>query len=423
MDIIKAFGKTVDNWSTENPQRARWLLKTGWQAQYLALNAAPNKALSPADQYLAKIMMKMMLTPLKKPEQSAIVSIFTPCELLQEVGLHPYNVESYSSYLCGSMAERSFIQQAENSGLSETLCSYHKVFIGAAEQGLLPKPKCIVYTNLVCDANLVTFKHLAKKFQVPSFMLDVPLQPSSSSVDYVARQLWELKTFLEDQTGRRIDEDNLSERLVRTQQTLKTMERYCQQSADRCIPTDLASPMYTAITGNVLLGTEEAENYSRLLLESVKNAPAAKGVRLYWMHVLPFWSQAANKLLRLNERAQIITCDLAQACPSDFDPDEPYEAIAKRLVYNHFNGSVSRRIEAGICRAKDSGADGVVWFNHWGCKHTLGAAQLAKKRFEEAGLPLLILDGDGCDRSHGGEGQTATRLDAFLEMLEREKYA
>ena len=28
-----------------------------------------------------------------------------------------------------------------------------------------------------------------------------------------------------------------------------------------------------------------------------------------------------------------------------------------------------------------------------------------------------ILDGDGCDRSHGGEGQTSTRLGAFLEML------
>ena len=39
------------------------------------------------------------------------------------------------------------------------------------------------------------------------------------------------------------------------------------------------------------------------------------------------------------------------------------------------------------------------------------------KEFEEAGIPLLILDGDGCDRSHGGEGQTATRLEAFLEML------
>ena len=53
--------------------------------------------------------------------------------------------------------------------------------------------------------------------------------------------------------------------------------------------------------------------------------------------------------------------------------------------------------------------DGAVWFGHWGCKHTLGAAQLAKKKFEEAGLPLLILDGDGCDRSHGGEGDVYKR--------------
>ena len=78
---------------------------------------------------------------------------------------------------------------------------------------------------------------------------------------------------------------------------------------------------------------------------------------------------------------------------------------------------ITDRIEAGIRHAKQVGADGVVWFDHWGCKHTLGAAQLAKKKFEEAGLPLLILDGDGCDRSHGGEGQTSTRLGAFLEML------
>ena len=46
-----------------------------------------------------------------------------------------------------------------------------------------------------------------------------------------------------------------------------------------------------------------------------------------------------------------------------------------------------------------------------------------KKRFEEAGFPCLILDGDGCDRSHGGEGQMATRIEAFIEMLGQDKEA
>ena len=79
---------------------------------------------------------------------------------------------------------------------------------------------------------------------------------------------------------------------------------------------------------------------------------------------------------------------------------------------------ITDRIEAGIRHAKQVGADGVVWFDHWGCKHTLGGARLGKKALEEAGLPTLLLDGDSCDRGFGGEGQAATRMEAFLEVLE-----
>ena len=143
----------------------------------------------------------------------------------------------------------------------------------------------------------------------------------------------------------------------------------------------------------------------------------AKGKHIYWMHTIPFWSDAVRQELCFSEKAQIVGCELAETCEPDFDPENPFEAMAERMVYHSLNGSALRRIEAGIRHAKQAGADGAVWFGHWGCKHTLGAAQLAKKKFEEAGLPLLILDGDGCDRSHGGEGQTSTRLGAFLEML------
>ena len=92
--------------------------------------------------------------------------------------------------------------------------------------------------------------------------------------------------------------------------------------------------------------------------------------------------------LCFSEKAQIVGCELAETCEPDFDPENPFEAMARRMVYHSLNGSALRRIEAGIRHAKQAGADGAVWFGHWGCKHTLGAAQLAKKKFEEAGLPL-----------------------------------
>ena len=401
MQIIETFGHYVENLTNTKPENARWLLKTGWDAQNLKFRFMQDKRLMPADRYLANLMMDTMLRPLQKPEDSVIVSIFTPCEMMEEVGLHPYNVEGFSCYLSESKAERAFLQQAENQGIAETLCSYHKTFLGAAQKGLLPKPKCIVYTNLTCDANLLTFRTLADFYQVPAFAIDVPWQPNEENVQYVADQLKELKIFLEKHTGKTISEDALKNRLACSKRTLENYKKYQQMRADRYVPSDLVTPLYAGMTNNILLGTEEEEKYTQMLLEDIKKAPAAKGKHIYWMHTIPFWSDAVKQELCFSEKAQIVGCEL----------------MARRMVYHSLNGSALRRIEAGIRHAKQAGADGAVWFGHWGCKHTLGAAQLAKKKFEEVGLPLLILDGDGCDRSHGGEGQTSTRLGAFLEML------
>lgn len=422
MQVVDTFGRYVEKLSNTRPERARKLLKLGWEAQDLKFRYLPEKQLFPADQYLARLMMDTMLWPLRSPDTSAVVSIFTPGELIHEAGLHPYNVEGLSCYLSASHAERGFLQQAENEGLAETLCSYHKTFIGAADKDVMPKPRCIVYTSLACDANLLTFSRLARKYQVPVFSIDVPLQQNAENVAYVAGQLRDMKKFLEECTGRKISEERLKERLRCSRRTLENYRKFQKKRAGRYVPADLVSPLYCGMTNNLLLGTREEERYTEMLLQDIRHVEPAVGKRIYWMHTIPFWSDAVKKELYLSRNAQIVGCELAQVCDHDFDPEKPYEAMAIRLVYHVLNGSASRRIDAGIRHAKEAGADGAVWFAHWGCKHTLGIAQLAKKKFEEQGLPLLILDGDGCDRSHGGEGQTSTRLGAFMEMLGGETY-
>ena len=102
----------------------------------------------------------------------------------------------------------------------------------------------------------------------------------------------------------------------------------------------------------------------------------------------------------------------------DMDPDRPYESMARRVVSSASNGPGSRRVEEAVRRAKETKADGVILFCHWGCKQTLGLSQLAKRRLEEEGLPTLVLDGDGCDGRNVADGQMVTRVNAFLEQLE-----
>ena len=92
--------------------------------------------------------------------------------------------------------------------------------------------------------------------------------------------------------------------------------------------------------------------------------------------------------------------------------------LAACLITGCKNYSAARRIDNAIAWAKKLNADGVILFCHWGCKQTMGLSTLAKRRLEEAGLPTLVLDGDGCDSRNVADGQMVTRVGAFLEQLE-----
>ena len=390
-NIVQQFGNAVQKTCTKDPLKARRLLRIGYHAKNLQFKFAPGK-LNSAARLAARSTTSAMVAPLDHPEEAVMVTLFTPCEMLD---------------------------YAESEGLPETFCSYHKAFIGAAESGLMPKPRFILSTTLACDANTLTFRRLADHFRVPHFVLDIPYEQTEESVRDVAAQLREMKRFIEDHTGKAA----LRAAVARSQRSMANFHNYMSLRADKQILDSLTGEMYTGFMFHNLLGSEETERYSEECLRVAEQAPAASGIRLLWMHTNPFWVEPLRKLTDFNPKVQIVGCDMSFEGFVDADSTDPYDAMARRLVFSAFNGPVSHRIARGIEEARRLKADGVVWFCHWGCKHTLGGAQLAKKHFEEADLPCLILDGDGCDHSHGGEGQIATRIEAFVEMLEAEKEA
>lgn len=415
--IVETFGKIIQDECDKNSAAARKLLLAGYHAQNLRWKTVPGKRVSKAAQLASVETMNSMIAPLAHAERAAMVSLFTPCELLQVAGLHPYSCEGFGCFLSGTHAERAFLQHAENEGLPETFCSYHKVFIGAAEKGLMPKPRFIINTTLACDANLLTFRRLADFFGVKQYVIDVPYGQDEEAVQYVAEQLRGMKAFIEAETCEKIDEGKLAKAVGRSQRSMDNFRRFMALSADKQQMATVTDQMFSAFMLHNLLGTEGAERFTIQCLKTVKNAPATKGKRLLWMHTIPYWVAPLRDVLDYNEAVQVVGCDMSFEGLVQGDTADPYRAMAQRVVYSAFNGPVQRRIDRGLEAARELKADGVIWFCHWGCKHTLGGAQIAKQKFEEAGYPCLILDGDGCDRSHGGEGQMATRVEAFIEML------
>ena len=78
MEIVKTFGNYIEKWCETSPERARWLLKTGWEAQNLKFRFLPEGQLNPSDQYLAGMMMNVMTQPLKHPESSGMDTVLPP---------------------------------------------------------------------------------------------------------------------------------------------------------------------------------------------------------------------------------------------------------------------------------------------------------------------------------------------------------
>ena len=159
----------------------------------------------PADRHLANLMMDTMLRPLQKPEDSVIVSIFTPCEMMQEVGLHPYNVEGFSCYLSAAKQRGIFAAWQRIRELQRHCAVITRHFLVQRRKDFCQKPKCIVYTNLTCDANLLTFRTLADFYQVPVFAIDVPWNQTTEQCTVCGRSVKGFKSI----SGKKYRKNNL----------------------------------------------------------------------------------------------------------------------------------------------------------------------------------------------------------------------
>ena len=101
MDIIKKFGDMMGEKSIRDPEKARKLLLTGYRLQEKRLQLFPDRKLPASGQYVARVVMQNIIKALAKPDDTALVSIFVPGELLTAAGITPYSVEAMSCFIAG----------------------------------------------------------------------------------------------------------------------------------------------------------------------------------------------------------------------------------------------------------------------------------------------------------------------------------
>lgn len=421
MNVYQTFSDLMYRSIKADPARARGLLTAVFRGFGFYQKHFPDKGLPESKQYLANICMQYMLSGFTHPEQAALTSVFMPCEIMQAFDLPCMCAEMFSTYMNGAYSERAFIERSEQEGIPETFCSYHKILVGGVQTGVLPNVRFVLNTSLACDANNLSFRYIAQKTGAPQYYVDVPYARDEESVQYVAEQLREMQALIEKETGKKLDEARLRAIVNRSAKTTANLRATIPYRRDRRIGGTLTAELYEALMVHNALGSREALEYSRRLLHDYRHAPADDGLRIVWMHSNPFWQGPVKELFNENPRQRIAATELGYDNWGKYDPSDPYRYMASRLVYNPYNGGVRARIRRTLKMAEDVDADGIICFCHWGCKETCGASAQISRGLEEAGYPVLILNGDGVDRANVSDGQTLTRLQAFLEMLEEKR--
>jgi benzoyl-CoA reductase/2-hydroxyglutaryl-CoA dehydratase subunit BcrC/BadD/HgdB len=423
MDAVGFFGKTVNGNFRRRPRFTRGFLRFGYAAQQWRIRGKRDDRRLPSQVFLEQMSMRAMRRPLADPPRAVLVNMFAPAELLHAMGLHPLCAEGFSSYLSGGKCERGFLDYASERGVPETFCSYHRALIGAALSGLMPKPRFIISSSSVCDANASTFRTVAAHYGMDEFYIDVPHECTEDSVDYVRGQIEELIRFIEDGLGKRMDEDKLRRAVRSTNASVRYQRAFIDELAERDLPNYISAEMHRIIAGHNLLGTDEALAFFRMQYEDILKAPErgskpAGRKRILWCHVMPYYVEPLKSAFDFSESRSLLISDLNYDQLTELDEDDIPGSMARRLITNHFNGSAESRVKSVTEMARKLGADGAVIFCHWGCKHSNAGAFLLRDALKARGVHTLVLDGDACDRRNTNEGQIATRLQAFFEILE-----
>ena len=420
MDIVKEYGKYIEKTTEKDPAHALRQILFGLRLEQYKLDHHPDPKLPSALQGLNREATRCVRSTLAHPETTAWTNIFAPVELLMSFGLQAMSMECIASYLSGFLMENYFIDRAQDAGIAETLCSYHKNFIGAASTGLLPRPLSAVTTSLACDGNVSTFRYLRDTGRIDDFfLLDIPYEDSPAAEDYVTEQLRQYVAVLEEKTGKPYDEQRLRQQIRRENLSHQHYLSFLQKRMTHAYPSTPGMVLFLLLASHLYIGSEWVLKFFEHMDAEIDAYPACdpQEKHLFWMHLSPYAEPSLNRWLSYDTGYAITADDFNLDYVEEMDEAHPLNALSRKMIRNLYNGPFERKAQGCLDYVRRFRCDGAVQFCHWGCKQSAGSALLMKKRMAENGTPMLILDSDALDRRNMQDGQISTRFEAFTEVL------
>ncbi len=379
----------------------------------------------PPDRVLARFGVDL-LKKLYANQDSKIMwtNVFFPSELLWGLGVTPFVPEIGAAVSAAVGFADAAIERATAAQYAVDLCTFHRASAGLTLEGVFPRADAFVSTSHLCDVagqSLANDAHAAhKKF----FLLDIPATDSREAMDYVAAQLEWTARELCDALGIEYDIEKIRGAIQLSNCARDAAQEQLARRAARPAPLR-GSEMISQIALTVMLfGTPFGVEYYGALRDYIQTRvttqtpeqPQQK-TRLYWMHLRPYFGAEFMAHLEDDLGAVIAFEEMSSIWWERMDETRPFHALAQKLLSNFCVGPVERRIANAFANIARYECDGVVHFNHWGCRQSTGGLRVIRDAFKREGIPFLQIDGDCIDSANLQAGPLRTRIEAFVETL------
>ncbi|MEJ2738853.1 MAG: 2-hydroxyacyl-CoA dehydratase family protein [Dehalococcoidia bacterium] len=358
-------------------------------------------------------------------------TVFFPAEIIYAMDLVPMHTETTTwmiSLFTGECAD--LLAAGAELGMASEICSPHRGLAGAFAMGALPRPDAMLWSNMVCDNTAKSGELVMEINECPGFFLDHPFQNTGGETEYFVGELKGMIDFLEEESGKKMNRDRLSEIVARMDRQIELYREI--NELRKATPTPFRPQGFLELLSVDYLfpGQPEAIEYLETLRDELedmvnkgKGAVTDERFRLMTFFIPPMYLMGyLDKLFQEFGAASVTEPFFTFWGEGRLDANKPLESVAQKsfmLPEMRMYGPMDNRATGSIMKcAEDYRIDGAIFYADVGCRHSCATIKLFKDLLNDLDIPMLTLDCDVVDPTITSQEELREKMERFFELLE-----
>jgi benzoyl-CoA reductase/2-hydroxyglutaryl-CoA dehydratase subunit BcrC/BadD/HgdB len=327
---------------------------------------------------------------------------------------------------------------ADQLSLPKDICSLQRLMMSVIRNEEVPVPTAIIALLYPCDGISPFHDAVIQLWRnIPYFAIDPPYENDERSIAYAAGEFRRMISFLEEQTGKKLDFDRLKKTVEESNAQYRLFMEYNElKRAIPCPHQSFSGTILAPITQCFYLsagkprGTAILQSFvdhAEKRVKENKGSSFKERIRVYWADLPPNAIMAELRPWLQEEWGANVVMDYVSDCPYEIIDTSSEETIVRGLANRSLNHSFMIRQARGridtvindyVRIVKSYKIDCVFIPGHMGHKDGSASLGLLKEVCRELGVPSLYIGMDLWDPKYTPIDELKDKISIFFSTME-----